>query len=167
MSTLCIKTTSRLHLLLLLPLRPNNLLTFPILRFTSNLLTPSHPLNLLRILISHKLIIVELLIPEPENNGLHEQRNRRTRPDPYQIRILDGRADDLSESVGERGGSEEERHDEGLHAGWGAGVGEFVGCYVAEAFGHGAEHVVGELKPDGEVGDAVADVAVRGVVAAG
>lgn len=156
-----------MHLLLLLPLRPNNLLTLPSLRLTPNLLTPPHSLNLLRILISHKLIIIKLLIPEPENNRLHKQRNRRPRPNPNQIRILDGRADDFSESVGERGGSEEEGHDEGLHAWWGAGVGEFVGGYVAEAFGHGAEHVVGELEPDGEVRDAVADVAVRGVVAAG
>ena len=62
---------------------------------------------------------------------------------------------------------QEETHHDGLHALRAARVRDLVGGDVAEALGDGAEGDVGDLPPDAEWGDAGADAARGGVVAAG
>lgn len=121
-----------------------------------------------RLLIRHELIVVELPVAEPENDRLDEQGNRRSRPDPDQIRVADDGRQDQTERVRQRRREEEERHDEGLHAWRGARIRQLVGGDVAETLGDGAESDVGNLQPDAQGGDALAGGGVvGGVVAAG
>ena len=88
------------------------------------------------------------MIPPVEMGCQHRHSDSRASPDPDEMWVDDSRGDDLAEGRGQRIGEQEERHDEGLHVAWRAGVCELVGGHVAEAFGEGAEGDIGDLQPD-------------------
>lgn len=116
------------------------------------------------VFVGHELVLVEMLVPEPEDDGLDGKSNSGTTPDPDEVRVGDGWRDDLTQSRGKGVGEEEQGHDERLHALWGTGVCDFVGGDVAETLTDGSQHDVWQLDPDADWRNIVTG---RGCVSAG
>lgn len=118
------------------------------------------------ILIRHELIIVNVLVSEPEDNGLDKQSDGRTGPNPNEVRIRDDRCQDLAQRRGQRGHEQENGHDKGPHSLRTARVRQLICRHVAEAFRQGAKSDVGNLDPNAERRDSAVLGACGGLVTA-
>jgi len=106
------------------------------------------------------------MIPPIKVHCQQKQPNRRPRPHPHQIRVLNSRRNRLTKRRTQCISKQEQTHDQGAHVLGRSCISEFVRCDIAEAFGEGAERDVGDLQPDGKGRDTRADGAACGCVAA-